>query len=92
MIEYIHLLGNHIGCVHMIDTDGELSKTDGAGTSVHLPLGEGILDFEAIIKALWPYAGSLPFWSLDFFACHDAERTGRESLQFLREKVAKLTE
>lgn len=55
--------------------------------SDHLPLGEGILDLDAIIDALWPYAGHLPYWSLDFYACHDAERTGRESLQILREKV-----
>ena len=57
--------------------------------SVHLPFGEGILDFDAIIEALWPYAGDLPYWSLDFFACRDAEHTGVEALRFLREKTAK---
>ncbi|MBR2823754.1 MAG: sugar phosphate isomerase/epimerase [Clostridia bacterium] len=89
ILEYIHMMGPYIGYVHMVDTDGNLSATDSAGTSVHLPLGEGILDFDAIIETLWPYAGHLPFWSLDFYDCHDAERTGIESLRFLREKVAK---
>ena len=89
IIEYIHMMGHHIGYVHMVDTDGNLSSTDSAGTSVHLPLGEGILDFDAIIEALWPYAGHLPFWSLDFYDCHDAEKTGIESLRFLSEKTAK---
>ena len=89
--EYIRMLGDYIGYVHMIDTNGELygERAGGAGTSVHLPLGEGILDFDAILDALWPYAGKLPFWSLDFFACRDAEHTGIESLRFLREKLAK---
>ena len=89
--EYIRMLGDYIGYVHMIDTNGELygERAGGAGTSVHLPLGEGILDFDAILDALWPYAGQLPFWSLDFFACRDAEHTGIDSLRFLREKLAK---
>lgn len=89
VIEYIHLMGQHIGYVHMVDTNGELSQKDSAHTSDHLPLGEGILDLDAIIDALWPYAGDLPYWSLDFYACHDAEQTGRESLRILREKVLK---
>ena len=87
VIEYIHMMGHHIGYAHMVDTSGKLSELDNAHTSDHLPLGEGILDLDAIIDALWPYAGHLPYWSLDFYACHDAERTGRESLQILREKV-----
>ena len=92
VIEYIHMLGNHIGAVHMIDTDGKLYGEDAGthlGTSVHLPFGEGILDFDAIIEALWPYAGKLPYWSLDFYACRDAEHTGIDALYFLRKKIAK---
>ena len=89
VIEYIHKMGTHIGYVHMVDTDGELSREDSAHTSTHLPLGEGILDLDAIIDALWPYAGNLPYWSLDFYACRDAEHTGIESLKILREKVQK---
>jgi len=91
LIEYIHMIGHHIGAVHLIDTNGKLYGEDagGAGTSVHLPFGEGILDFDAIFDALWPYAGKLDFWSLDFFACRDAERTGVEALKFLREKIAR---
>ena len=89
VIEYIHRMGHHIGYVHMVDTDGELSRKDSAHTSTHLPLGEGILDLDAIIDALWPYAGNLPYWSLDFYACHDAEQTGIESLKILKEKVQK---
>ena len=80
-------LGKHIGYVHAVDTDGELSRGDSAHTSTHLPLGEGILDLDAIIDALWPYAGSLPYWSLDFYACRDAEHTGIKSLNILRDKV-----
>ncbi len=87
VIEYIHKMGKHIGYVHAVDTDGELSREDSAHTSTHLPLGEGILDLDAIIDALWPYAGSLPYWSLDFYACRDAEHTGIESLNILRDKV-----
>ena len=89
VIEYIHMMGHDIGYVHMVDTNGELSQKDSAHTSDHLPLGEGILDLDAILDALWPYAGDLPYWSLDFYACHDAEQTGRESLRILREKVKK---
>jgi len=89
VIEYIHKMGPHIGYVHMVDTDGELSREDSAHTSTHLPLGEGILDLDAIIDALWPYAGSLPYWSLDFYDCRDAEHTGIESLKILRDKVQK---
>ena len=80
-------IGKTAGFLLLVDTSGELSPNDSAHTSDHLPLGEGILDLDAIIDALWPYAGHLPYWSLDFYACHDAERTGGESLQILREKV-----
>ena len=89
VIEYIHMMGHHIGYVHMVDTSGKLSELDNAHTSDHLPLGEGILDLDAIIDALWPYAGHLPYWSLDFYACRDAEHTAIESLKILREKVQK---
>ena len=91
VIEYIHKMGHRIGYVHMVDTNGELSREDSAHTSEHLPIGEGILDFDAIIEALRPYAGNLPYWSLDFYACHDPERTGKESLRILKEKVSKIT-
>ena len=92
LIEYIHMMGHHIGYVHMVDTDGELSREDSAHTSTHLPFGEGILDLNEIIDAMWPYTGELPYWSLDFYACHDAEQTAIESLGILREKVEKKTE
>ena len=94
VIEYINMLGNHIGAVHTTDTNGRLYGEDsgGAGTSVHLPLGEGILDLDAIIAALWPYAGELEYWSLDFFACRDAETTGIESLRLLKKKIAEYQE
>ncbi len=84
LIEYINLLGKHIGCIHMTDTNGELSATDAAHTSEHLPLGEGILDLNAVIDALWPYAGDFPYWCLDFYATHDVGRTAVESLTALR--------
>ncbi len=90
VLEYIHMLGHHIGYVHMIDTNGELSTTDGSGTSVHTPIGEGILDIEAIAGALWPYVGKIPYWSLDYYACRDAEHTGIESLKRLRKIVERL--
>ena len=82
-------IGKTAGFLLLVDTSGELSPNDSAHTSDHLPLGEGILDLDAIIDALWPYAGDLPYWSLDFYACHDAEQTGRESLKIPREKVLK---
>ena len=88
VIEYIHKMGHRIGYVHMIDTDGTLSREDAAGTSVHLPLGEGILNFDQIIEALWPYAGELPYWSLDYYACRDPEHTGIESLRFLKDRIS----
>ena len=81
--EYIRMVGPYIGYVHMIDTDGGITT----GTSTHLPIGEGILDLPKIIRELWPYAGHLPFWSLDYYSCRDAEHTGIESLKRLRKIV-----
>ena len=50
---------------------------------------------DAIIDALWPYAGSLLYWSLDFYDCHDADLPlrfrilryfrGRSDLRFFRD-------
>lgn len=90
VLQYIDLIGEDINAVHIIDTDGKLYGAEGAGTSVHVSPGKGILDLDACVEKLWKYAKDLEFWSVDYFASDDVEETGPETARYLKRCFEKL--
>jgi sugar phosphate isomerase/epimerase len=70
IVEFIEMLKDKIGFVHVIDSDGTLNDQ---GTSTHSPFGQGKLDFDVVIPALLEkgnYKGE--WWAIDLCECPDA--------------------
>ncbi|MDR3639173.1 MAG: sugar phosphate isomerase/epimerase [Isosphaeraceae bacterium] len=68
-IELLERLRDWIGAIHVIDTDGSLH--DGS-TSAHLPLGAGVLDFDALVPALLKCGAPTDWWCVDLCFCPTA--------------------
>ena len=60
--DLVRLFGSRIGTVHLIDSDNTLHHDE---TSTHAPFGEGVLDFDAIMKALLEVGYRGPWWTID---------------------------
>ena len=69
IMEFIKMLGNRIGFVHVIDSDGTLNSDN---TSTHSPFGEGFLNFDEIIPALLDAGYKGDWWAIDLCECPDA--------------------
>ena len=61
-IELAGLLRGKIGHVHLIDSDNTLH---GGTTSTHAPVGTGVLDFPAIVRALLAAGYTDRWWTID---------------------------
>ena len=59
---FVTEMGKRIGTVHLIDSDNSLHHEE---TSTHAPFGEGVLDFDAIMKALLAIGYHGPWWTID---------------------------
>lgn len=55
-------VGHRIGTVHLIDSDNTLHHDE---TSTHAPFGEGLLDFDGIMKSLRAADYRGPWWTID---------------------------
>jgi sugar phosphate isomerase/epimerase len=80
--EYARLVNEHIGHVHLIDSDGSLHDDE---TSAHIPFGEGNVDFPAALEALRPAIDGLEWWGIDFCFCPTTEVDGRKAVPFVRD-------
>ena len=69
ILEFIGMLKDKIGFVHVIDSDGTLNNDN---TSTHSPFGEGILNFDEIIPALLDAGYTGDWWAIDLCECPDA--------------------
>ena len=69
ILEFIGMLKDKIGFVHVIDSDGTLNNDN---TSTHSPFGEGILNFDEIIPALLNAGYTGDWWAIDLCECPDA--------------------
>ena len=67
--------------LHLADADGTLHDED---TSVHTPLGQGQVDFAALLEALGPIADRLDWWCVDMCYCDGADVKAAESLAVVR--------
>ena len=84
--EYAKLLGDRIGHVHLIDSDGSLHDQE---TSAHLPFGAGVIDFDDLVDALPDQAWQLPWWTVDFCFCPTTETDGRLAVPFVQRLLAR---
>jgi len=74
-LELLERLRGWIGAVHVIDTDGSLH--DGV-TSAHLPLGAGVLDFDALVAALLRSGAPTDWWCIDLCFCPTAWESAKD--------------
>jgi len=78
---YAEMLGDAIGHLHLIDSDGSLHDNE---TSTHTPFGEGEIDFSAVLSAIRPIVSRLEWWCADFCFCAETESAGRRAVPFMR--------
>jgi hypothetical protein len=78
---YATRLSPFIRHLHLADADGSLHDED---TSVHTPLGQGQVDFAALLEALGPIADRLPWWCVDLCYCDGADAKAAASLDVVR--------
>lgn len=62
VVQFAHMLTGKIGHVHFIDSDGTLHDDE---TSTHAPFGQGVLNFDEIVKALLEAGYTDEWWPID---------------------------
>ncbi len=85
--EMLKTLGvQHIGHVHLTDTDGTLF----GGTSKHLPCGDGHCDMQASLKTLWE--GGYNGWiMIDGWLIEDVYRAAHQGIQAIKKAQREVT-
>ena len=78
---YAHRLLPFIKHLHLADSDGALHDE---GTSVHTPLGQGLVDFPALIEVLSPIAERIRWWCIDLCYTDNADVKATGSLAYVR--------
>ena len=79
--EFIEMLKDKIGLVHVIDSDGSLNDQ---GTSTHNPFGTGKIDFDEVIPALLNKANyKSDWWAIDLCEWPDAWKVTAECKAFV---------
>lgn len=79
--EYAALLGDRIGHLHLIDSDGTLHDNE---TSTHTPFGEGRIDFKQALSPIRDIIAALPWWTTDFCFCAETETAARGAADYTR--------
>jgi sugar phosphate isomerase/epimerase len=80
--EYGQLLGNAVGHLHLIDSDGSLHNNE---TSTHVAFGQGKIDFTAALTAMRPVISNLPWWCVDFCFNPQTPTAGRDAVPVVRQ-------
>ena len=78
---YGRLLGDTIGHLHLIDSDGSLHDNE---TSTHVAFGKGQIDFREALTAIVPAIGPLPWWCVDFCFNPQTPTAGKDAVPFVR--------
>ena len=73
-VELISMLSGRINHIHLIDSDNSCHKDEHGEdeTSMHLPFGDGVVDFDPILKALAKEKLSHDWWTIDLCFWPDA--------------------
>jgi sugar phosphate isomerase/epimerase len=78
---YGRLVADHIGHLHLIDSDGSLHDEE---TSTHTAFGEGHVDFSEALAAIQPVIAALPWWCVDFCFNPQTPTAGADAVPFVR--------
>jgi sugar phosphate isomerase/epimerase len=82
-VELLERLAGTITHVHLLDSDGRLHERE--GTTLHVPFGQGEVDFDRVIPALVEAGGATDWWCVDLCFWPNAWEASAESLAFVRE-------
>lgn len=86
--QFAHMLTGKIGHVHFIDSDETLHDGE---TSTHAPFGQGVLDFDEIVKALEEAGYTDEWWPIDLCFWPNALDVTESAKAFMDDLVAKHT-
>jgi sugar phosphate isomerase/epimerase len=78
------MLTGKIGHVHFIDSDETLHDDD---TSTHAPFGQGVLDFQSIIKAIEDAGYDDEWWPMDLCFWPNALEATAPAKQYMDELI-----
>lgn len=87
--EYGQFLGDAIGHLHLIDSDGTLHDNE---TSTHTPFGEGHIDFVAALSPIKSIISKLKWWCADYCFCAETETAAKNAPAFLRNLVKEIVQ
>lgn len=82
ILEFIGMLKDKIGMVHVIDSDGTLNSEN---TSTHTPFGEGNINFDEVIPALLDAGYKADWWAIDLCEYPDPMKVTAECKAFVDE-------
>lgn len=86
VVQFAHMLTGKINHVHFIDSDETLHDNS---TSTHAPFGKGVLDFDAIVKALFEAGYTDEWWPMDLCFWPGALEATAPAKAFMDKLVAK---
>lgn len=86
VVQLAHMLTGKIFHVHFIDSDETLHHDD---TSTHAPFGQGVLDFESIIQALYDAGYHDEWWPMDLCFWPNALEATEPALKYMHELAEK---
>lgn len=84
-VELLERLAGTINHVHMLDSDGTIVEHEDSSeqTTLHVPFGRGVVDFDALMPALIAAGGATDWWTVDLCFWPDAWQATEESKQFV---------
>ena len=85
--EYAGMLGDTIGHLHLIDSDGSLHDNE---TSTHAPFGTGLIDFADSLKPISHMLSDFTWWTADFCfwaGTEEAARLAPEQMKRIAEGI-----
>lgn len=80
VVEFIEMLKDKIGLVHLIDSDNMLHNDD---TSTHAPFGLGVLNFDKIIPAILKANYEEKWWVIDLCFWPNAWEVTKQCKEFV---------
>lgn len=86
-VEFLQRLAGTINHVHMLDSDGSIVEHEDSSerTTLHVPFGQGVVDFETLMPVLIAAGGATAWWTVDLCFWPDAWQATEESKRFVDE-------
>ena len=82
--EYGEMAKDHIGHLHLIDSDGTLHDDE---TSTHTAFGKGDIDFVASLTPIKDVIRTIPWWCVDFCFNPEGPVEGKNAVPFVKNVI-----